>query len=95
MGLCVTLRLHNFLTGRFNIIEMHMEFNSKLPILIPPLSMAQLKSLQMFVTGADVIHVESITIEFTKVDLQRRPIAHTCSCVLKLPSTYDSYTEFV
>ena len=59
------------------------------------LELAQLKSFLMFVTGADVICVESIKIEFTKLEgLERRPIAHTCSCVLELPSTYDSYTEF-
>ena len=59
------------------------------------LELAQLKSFLMFVTGADVVCVESIQVEFTKLEgLERRPIAHTCGCVLELPSTYDLYTEF-
>ena len=26
--------------------------------------------------------------------IQRRPIAHTCDCVLELPSTYMNYDDF-
>ena len=34
-------------------------------------------------------------MEFTKLEgLGRRPIAHTCGCVLEIPSTYDSLSEF-
>ena len=34
-------------------------------------------------------------MEFTKLEgLGRRPIAHTCGCVLEIPSTYDSFSEF-
>ena len=41
-----------------------------------------------------VFHIY-ITVDFTKLEgLGRRPIAHTCGCVLKLPSAYDSYAEF-
>lgn len=59
------------------------------------LDIPQLKCLLMFITGADVICVKSIEITFTKLEgLARRPIAHTCGCVLELPSTYDSYAEF-
>ena len=59
------------------------------------MELAQLKSFLIFVTGADVICVESIKISFTKLDgLARRPIAHTCGCVLELPSTYDTYADF-
>ena len=49
----------------------------------------------MFITGADAICVSYINVDFTKLErLGRRPIAHTCGCVLELPSTYDSYAEF-
>lgn len=59
------------------------------------MELTQLNSFLMFVTGADVICVGSIKVDFTKLKgLERRPIAHTCGCVLELPSTYDSYTEF-
>lgn len=49
----------------------------------------------MFVTGADVLCVPTIHVQFTELDgIARRPIAHTCGSVLELPSTYDEYTEF-
>lgn len=58
------------------------------------MDLTQLKSFLMFVTGADVLCVDTIDVEFTQLDgLQRRPIAHTCGCVLEPPSTYDSYME--
>lgn len=58
------------------------------------MDLTQLKSFLMFVTGADVLCVDTIDVDFTQLDgLQRRPIAHTCGCVLELPSTYDSYME--
>ncbi|KAJ7373301.1 hypothetical protein OS493_012892 [Desmophyllum pertusum] len=58
------------------------------------MDLAQLKSSLVFVTGADVLCVTAIHVEFTQLDgLTRRPIAHTCGGVLELPSTYQSYTE--
>ena len=58
------------------------------------MDLAQLKSFLMFVTGADVLCVTAIHVEFTQLDgLARRPIAHTCGGVLELPSTYQRYTE--
>ena len=55
------------------------------------LEIPQLKCLLMFITGADVICVPKIQVDFTKLEgFQRRPIAHVCGCVVELPSTYDS-----
>ena len=52
----------------------------------------------MFTTGADVIVIavfQLIQIEFTKLEgIGRHPIAHTCGCVLEIPSSYDSFSEF-
>lgn len=49
-----------------------------------------------YVTGSDVITTSKIEITFTNLDgLSRRPVAHTCGCVLELPSTYQSYVELV
>ncbi len=63
--------------------------------LIRGLDTAQLKSLLMFTTGSDVVCVPTIRVIFTKLEgLERRPIAHTCGCVLELPCTYNSYTDF-
>ena len=62
---------------------------------ITGLEISQLSPSLMFITGADAICVSHINADFTKLEgLGRRPIAHTCSCVLELPSTYDSYAEF-
>ena len=59
------------------------------------LEISQPKSSLMFTTGADVICVSTIQIEFTKLEgLGRRLIAHTCGCVLEIASTYDFYAEF-
>lgn len=55
----------------------------------------QLATFLNFVTGADVMCIDSIHVEFTKLDgYARRPIAHICGCILELPSTYDTYAEF-
>ena len=47
-----------------------------------------------FVTGSSVL-TSSITIVFNNLSgLARRPIAHTCSCMLELSSSYTTYGEF-
>ena len=54
-----------------------------------------LKKLVKFLTGSDIVIVESIDVIFTKPEssFERRPIAHTCAPCLELPSTYNSYCE--
>lgn len=54
-----------------------------------------LKKLVKFLTGSDILIIESIDIIFTKPEssFERRPIAHTCAPCLELPSTYNSYCE--
>ena len=48
-----------------------------------------------FTTGSSVIIAKHISITFyTLSGLKRRPIAHTCSCVLELPSTNLSCLDF-
>ena len=54
-----------------------------------------LKRFLRFVTGADVLCVPTITVDFCDIrGLQRRPVAHTCGAVLELPKSYSSYPEF-
>ena len=49
-----------------------------------------------FVTGSFVISIPSISVSFNTLDgLARRPISHTCSALLELPSTYTSLPTFV
>ena len=48
-----------------------------------------------FITGSDLLTVPSIDVTFIKYEneFSRRPIAHTCSPSLELPSTYNSFCE--
>ena len=53
-----------------------------------------LSAFLQFTTGSNAIVCESIGVTFTSLDgLERRPIAHTCTPVLELPTTYKSYNE--
>ena len=59
------------------------------------LEASKLRNFLKFATGADVICVETIYIQFSQLDgLARRPIAHTCGCVLEVPTSYGGYPEF-
>ena len=49
-----------------------------------------------FTTGSSVCLAQKITVTFNNVDgLARRPISHTCNCVLELSTSYVTYPEFV
>ena len=53
------------------------------------------RSFVRFVTGCSVCSGRRILITFNTLEgLARRPIAHTCSSTLELPSTYCTYPEF-
>ncbi|ROL51589.1 hypothetical protein DPX16_0357 [Anabarilius grahami] len=48
-----------------------------------------------FCTGSDLFLGKTIVINFTQIQgFQRRPVAHTCGCVLELSVFYDSYPDF-
>ena len=48
-----------------------------------------------FCTGADLPIVNKISVEFTSMGgLQRRPVAHTCSCMLQISKFYESFMDF-
>ena len=48
-----------------------------------------------FCTGSDLFLGKNIIVEFTQIQgLQRRPVAHTCGCVLELSVHYDNYPDF-
>jgi len=49
-----------------------------------------------FVTGSSVLVAKYISISFNSLSgLSRRPISHTCSNALELPTTYFTYPELV
>lgn len=54
-----------------------------------------LETFLRFCTGANIIAVEKITVTFNSTGgLTRSPVAHTCGCVLELPTTYINYQDF-
>ncbi|XP_032446109.1 uncharacterized protein LOC116737195 [Xiphophorus hellerii] len=59
---------------------------------------ADLQHLSLFLrfcTGSDLFLDKKILIDFTKIQgFLRRPVAHTCGCVLELSIYYDSYPDF-
>lgn len=61
---------------------------------ISSMSEETLLDFLLFCTGS-VHQPEEIKVSFTGLSgAQRRPIAHTCSNVLEIPTTYDSFQEF-
>lgn len=57
--------------------------------------MQHLCLLLRFCTGSDLFLGKNITVEFTQIQgFQRRPVAHTCGCVLELSIHYDNYPDF-
>ena len=46
--------------------------------------------------GSDVHTGRSISVEFLQFDsdIERRPIARTCACILQLASNYDTFVDF-
>lgn len=58
------------------------------------LSLENLKRFLKLCTGADVITIEKIEMNFSSlVGAARRPVFRTCGPVLELPNTYTCYSE--
>ena len=55
----------------------------------------EIRRFLRFTTGSSVLLGSKISVCFnTESGLARRPTAHTCSCILDLPSTYLNYLDF-
>ena len=54
-----------------------------------------LRKLVQFLTKSDVVVVEKIHIVYYKPDNEfcRRPISHTCTPCLELPTIYNNFCE--
>ncbi|XP_057296222.1 uncharacterized protein LOC130625171 [Hydractinia symbiolongicarpus] len=54
-----------------------------------------LKKFRKFITGSDNMVVDTVEKIFTRPEsnFSRRPVAHTCTPSLELPSTYNNYCE--
>lgn len=54
-----------------------------------------LKKFMRFCTGSDLLLKDKIEVSFVNVQgLARRPVAHTCSCLLEIPKTYENFPGF-
>lgn len=54
-----------------------------------------LRRFLRFCTGSSVIVVKELSVQFNRISgLERRPIAHTCDCMLELPVSYVNYSDF-
>lgn len=55
----------------------------------------ELRSFLRFTTGSSVVLDTTIKVSFNALrGLARRPISHTCDCLLELPTSYGTYLEF-
>ena len=56
--------------------------------------MANLVKFLRFTTAMDTMGSQKLQVTFTKSEgFASRPIAHTCTLVLELPSTYNNFVE--
>lgn len=55
----------------------------------------KLRLFLRYCTGSDLLNVDKIAVELVPMtDFERRPIGHTCGCLLQLANQYDSFMEF-
>lgn len=55
----------------------------------------EVRQFLRFTTGSSAVIATHISVSFNNLSgLARRPIAHTCGCVLELPTAYVSYLDF-
>ena len=55
----------------------------------------ELRLLMRFITGSCVCSSDKITVQLNGLSgLATRPTAHTCGCVIELPTSYSNYDDF-
>ena len=66
-----------------------------LTTMVGNMQVNELSLFLRFITGASVCIVPKVRVEFNALSgFGRRPIAHTCDCVLELPTSYTNYEDF-
>ena len=52
--------------------------------------------LVLLLVGSSLLIRDRIAVRFvgSTSEFTRRPVAHTCGCVLELPNSYQSFIEF-
>ena len=75
--------------------ELHPDEARVFHYFVGNLNRDELSSFLRFVTGSSVCSAKEITISFNRLSgLARRPISHTCSCLLELSTCYYTYPDF-
>ncbi|XP_076095026.1 uncharacterized protein LOC143065375 [Mytilus galloprovincialis] len=80
-----------------NLSNLEREVMNHLQRYVRELDKVLLKKFLRFCTGSDLIldGKDTITVEFVVLDgFGRRPIAHTCGRVLRIPRNYENFTIF-
>lgn len=76
------------------LLEKGAEMKRYLQRFIRELDKEALGKFLRFSTGSDLM-LKEIRVRFSSLDgFARRVIAHTCGCVLEIPTSYDNYVEF-
>ncbi len=91
------LSVHKSLTvSSIKILESFDPPDSMYPAdMIGNMPSDSLQKFLRFTTGSSVLVVKQIHIQFNRLEgLQRRPISHTCDCMLELPVSYSNYSDF-
>ena len=67
-----------------------------LPVSLENLPQEELTCLLRFVMGSSALMATKISVSFNNLSgIARRPISHTCNCVLELSTNYSSYLKKV
>lgn len=102
-GICSIYKTLTVSVSRvFNVLEFPLFQNpaeervcNYLQEMVGNMNQAQLQKFLRFATGSSVLVVKMITIQFNGLSgFGRRPIAHTCDCILELPVAYENYHDF-
>ena len=63
--------------------------------MIGNMSSSHVQRFLRFTTGSSVLTAKRLEVQFNRLSgFARRPIAHTCDCVLELPVSYTNYSDF-
>ena len=78
-----------------NIDAQELETSQHLKRYIRDFDDDKLRVFLRYCTGSDLLTMEEISVEFSVMGrFERCPFAHTCSCMLQLSKTYESYMDF-
>ena len=92
---CHQKKVNSLLTAPMALTKQEERVFSYLKTMVGNMKSKELRLLMRFITGSSVCTTPCIEVSFNSLSgLARRPIAHTCSCMLEIPTTYVNYDDF-